>query len=142
MTDRPGDHAEAASWMPVVLWAAAVYNILWGGFVVLFPNALFRWLGMMPPNYPQIWQAVGMIVGVYGVGYACAATAPLRHWPIVLVGFLGKLFGPIGFVLAARQGALPWRFGWINLTNDVIWWLPFALILHRAYQVHRFTRRS
>ena len=38
------------------------------------------------PRYPQIWQCVGMIVGVYGVGYLVAASDPLRHWPIVLVG--------------------------------------------------------
>lgn len=121
-------------WMSRVLLAAAAYNILWGGFVVFFPLTVFRWLDMEPPNYPQIWQCVGMIVGVYGVGYAVAATDPLRHWPVVLVGFLGKVFGPTGFLQAALTGALPWRFGLNNLTNDVIWWIPFAMILYRAYQ--------
>ncbi len=87
---------------------------------------------MKPPGYPAIWQCLGIVIGVYGVGYACAATAPLRHWPIVLVGLLGKILGPMGFVLAARHGELPWRFGWILLTNDLIWWLPFAVMLWRA----------
>src|SRR5215468_2521786 len=91
----------APRWMSGVLWAAAVYNLLWGGCVVLFPLQPFRWLGMPLPNYPQIWQCVGMIVGVYGIGYACAARDPLRHWPIVLVGLLGKIFGPLGFLLSA-----------------------------------------
>jgi hypothetical protein len=76
------------------------YNVLWGGFLVLFPLALFRVLGMEPPNYPQIWQCVGMIVGIYGVGYAAAALAPLRHWPVVLAGLLGKILGPIAFLSA------------------------------------------
>jgi small multidrug resistance pump len=91
---------KADNWMKPVLLAAGVYNILWGGFVLLFPLAMFRWFGMAAPNYPQLWQCVGMIVGVYGVGYIAAARDPLRHWPIVLVGFLGKVFGPIGFVQA------------------------------------------
>ena len=52
-----------------------------------------------------------MIFGVYGVGYAVAATAPLRHWPIVLVGLLGKLFGPVGFIAAALGDKLPWTAG-------------------------------
>lgn len=134
---RSEDMAIAPRWMSRVLWAAAVYNVLWGGAVVLFPLAFFRWLRMEPPNYPQIWQCVGMIVGVYGVGYACAAAAPLRHWPIVLVGFLGKVFGPIGFVAAALQGELPWRFGVLLLGNDLIWWVPFGLILYRAYRAAR-----
>jgi hypothetical protein len=123
--------------MSGVLWAAAVYNLLWGGFVVLFPLLPFRWLGMPPPNYPQIWQCVGMIVSVYGIGYACAARDPLRHWPIVLVGLFGKILGPLGFLLPAWHGELPWAFGWINLTNDLIWWIPFALILHRASRAGR-----
>ena len=50
--------------MRLVLLAAAAYNVLWGAFVVLFPFALFRVLEMELPNYPQIWQCVGMIVGV------------------------------------------------------------------------------
>jgi hypothetical protein len=116
-----------------VLRLAAAYNILWGGAVVLFPLLPFRWAGYPEPNYPQIWQCVGMIVGVYGVGYAIAARNPLVHWPIVLVGLLGKLFGPVGFLYYALRGALPWGFGWTILTNDLLWWLPFAVILRRAY---------
>lgn len=120
--------------MSRVLLAAGAYNILWGGFVVLFPLTMFRWFGMAPPNYPQLWQCIGMIVGVYGLGYAIAARDPLRHWPIVLVGFLGKVLGPVGFLQAALAGDFPWRFGWINVTNDLIWWVPFALILHEAHR--------
>jgi hypothetical protein len=115
--------------MSLVLWAAAVYNVAWGAVVVLFPAQLFRWAGMQPPNYPELWQCIGMLVGVYGVGYAIAATNPVRHWPIVLVGMLGKILGPIGFLHAAWQGALPWKAGWMIVANDLIWWLPFVALL-------------
>ncbi len=122
--------------MSWVLRAAAVYNIVFGTLVVLFPLAFFRIAGLAEPNYPEIWQCVGMIVGVYGVGYWIAATDPMRHWPIVLVGFLGKVLGPIGFLQAAAAGRFPWVFGWINVTNDLIWWIPFAIILVRAKRTH------
>jgi len=122
--------------MKTVLLAAAVYNVLWGAFAVLLPNTMFDWLGMARPNYPQFWQCIGMIVGVYGVGYAIAAFDPLRHWPIVLVGFLGKVFGPLGMVQALWTGALPWSFALNCLFNDLIWWLPFGAILHRAWSHH------
>ena len=82
--------------MRYILLAAGIYNIVWGAFVVLFPGAIFSWLDMPQPNYPQFWQCIGMIVGVYGIGYAIAAFDPVRHWPIVLVGFLGKVLGPAG----------------------------------------------
>lgn len=115
-----------------VLRAAGVYNVLWGGWVILFPRAIFDLAGIPPVNYIEIWQCVGMIVGVYGVGYWIAARDPVTHWPIVLVGLLGKVLGPIGFLGAAMRGRLPWAFGLTNLTNDLIWWIPFALILLNA----------
>ena len=121
------------AWMRRALLCAAVYNLLWGCFVILFPELPFRWAGLEEPNYPQIWQCVGMIVGVYGVGYAIAASNPLRHWPIVLVGLLGKIFGPLGFLYYATRGDLPWITGWTILANDLVWWIPFALILRSAY---------
>lgn len=116
-------------WMKRILLLAGVYNLAWGAFVVLFPTLPFDWLGLEHPRYIQIWQCVGMIVGVYGVGYAIASQSPLRHWPIVLVGLLGKILGPIGFVSAAMEGSLPWAAGWTILSNDLIWWVPFAVIL-------------
>jgi small multidrug resistance pump len=132
----------SVSWMKPVLLAAAAYNLAWGSFVVLFPAALFTWFGMEPPNYPELWQCIGMIVGVYGIGYGIAAFDPARHWPIVLVGFLGKLFGPVGFLQSALQGRLPWRFGWLNVTNDLIWLVPFALILLHAWRANFSTREG
>ena len=127
----------APRWMRHVLLAAAAYNAAWGAFVVLFPAAMFHWLDMPLPNYPELWQCIGMIVGVYGVGYAIAAFDPARHWPIVLVGFLGKIFGPLGMAQALWTGALPWGFALNCVTNDLIWWAPFALILKYAWERHR-----
>jgi small multidrug resistance pump len=119
-------------WMQYVLWIAGVYNILWGTVVILFPNLFFDLVGMERPLYPMIWQCVGMVIGVYGVGYFIAGYQPLRHWPIVLVGFLGKIFGPIGFVYYLATGAFPLYFGLTIIFNDLIWWIPFGLILLAA----------
>jgi peroxiredoxin len=127
--------------MATALMAAGTYNVLYGAFVVLFPNAVFHWAGMTPPNYPWLWQCVGMIVGVYGVGYAIAASNPYRHWPIVLVGMMGKVFGPIGFAGNLLAGSLPIAFGWQILTNDLVWWIPFALILLGAHRAHTHSLR-
>ncbi len=124
--------------MTWTLRIAAVYNVLWGAWVVLWPGDFFMWVGMEPPRYESIWQCVGMIVGVYGVGYWVAARDPLRHWPIILVGWLGKIAGPVGYVDAAWvRGTLDPRFGWTIPTNDLIWWVPFTLILVAAWRSHR-----
>jgi hypothetical protein len=121
-------------WMRPLLLAAGVYNLIWGAWAIFWPQSYFRSANMPDINYPQIWQCVGMIVGVYGLGYIIAASDPVRHWPIVLVGFLGKLLGPLGFLQNVLGGILPWRMGWVNLTNDLIWLVPFILILRHAWQ--------
>jgi len=63
-------------WMRRVLLVAAVYNLVWGAWVIFFPLVPFRWMGVDPPNYPGLWQCIGMIVGVYGIGYGAAALDP------------------------------------------------------------------
>lgn len=118
------------------LIAAGVYNLAWGALTVLYPAWLFRLTGLAEPNYPFIWQCVGMIVGVYGIGYLAAARDPVRHWPIVLVGFLGKIFGPLGYASGVVRGEVPPEFGWTLLTNDLIWWVPFAMMLYHAFRVN------
>ncbi|MDQ3860039.1 MAG: hypothetical protein M3266_00460 [Actinomycetota bacterium] len=50
----------STGWMSAVLLAVAVYSVLWGGFVVLFPFAVVRLVGMELPNYPQIWWRTGI----------------------------------------------------------------------------------
>jgi hypothetical protein len=122
--------------MKWTLIAAGIYNIAWGTLVVLLPSQPFGWLGMSPPNYPAMWQCLGMVVGVYGVGYWIAARDPARHWPIVLVGWLGKVLGPIGFLRAATAGELPWAFGLVNVTNDLVWLVPFTAILYYAWRMN------
>lgn len=122
-------------WVPALLKFAGVYNFAWGVFVVLFPTLPFRLIGMEPPNYPALVQCLGMVVGVYGVGYLLAARDPVTLWPLVLVGLLGKLLGPVGFVYAASIGEFPWLMGLTILTNDVAWWLPFTAILFHAARV-------
>ena len=120
--------------MKWVLLFGGAYNLLWGTFVIVRPDLMFTWAGMDQPRYPELWQCIGMIVGVYGVGYAIAAFDPVRHWPIVLVGFLGKIFGPIGMAKALYDGTLPSRFATTILSNDLIWWIPFGLILWHAWK--------
>ena len=75
--------------------------------MILFPAAMFQLAAMPVINYPQIWQCIGMIIGVYGIGYLIAAANPWRHWPIVLVGLLGKILGPLGVAYAIVQRTLP-----------------------------------
>jgi hypothetical protein len=127
--------------MPIVLLLAGFYNLAWGTWTILSPSVSFAYSGMEVPDkplhYPHLWQCIGMIVGVYGVGYAIAARDPVRLWPLVFVGFLGKLFGPIGLAFGVVNSQIPPEALITVIPNDLIWWLPFILILRHAYRVNR-----
>ncbi|MBX3438930.1 MAG: redoxin domain-containing protein [Planctomycetaceae bacterium] len=124
-------------WMYGVLWLAGIYNLVWGLSVVAFPQATLAWIGLSAAGPPAIWQCLGMVIGVYGIGYLIAASDPFRHWPIVLVGLLGKILGPLGFAANLLSGALPASMGRMILLNDVIWWIPFGGILWGALRFHQ-----
>ena len=121
-------------WMRWWLLAAGVYNIVWGSVVVVAPDFPFALANMPALAQPgrAIWQCLGMVLAAYGLGYIAASRAPLRHWPIVFVGLFGKVMGPIGFVWSAWQGTIAWKFGATILTNDLLWWIPFGLMLLAA----------
>lgn len=125
------------SWMFITLILAGFYNLLWGFWVIAFPELSFTLLGATPPTPIEIWQCVGMIVGVYGIGYIIAATNPYKHWPIILVGFLGKIFGPLGFSKSLIERVFPLSFGINIIFNDLIWWIPFFLILKSVYAYYK-----
>jgi peroxiredoxin len=123
------------------LWAAGLYNICWAVVAIRWPSSVCHGLGLDGMIYPEIWQYVGLLIGAYGLAYIVAASAPLRHWPVVFVGLLAKIAGPIGFVRAATAGRLPWHLGLTVAVNDLIWWIPFTVILIRSYQRYLGARR-
>ena len=113
-------------------YAAALYNLVWGSATVLLPHWFFALVGMPLPNYLPFWQVVGMFVLVYAPAYWWAARYPARHPHLILIGFIGKALGPLGFVCAFTAGQLPLAFGFVNLSNDLIWLPAFALYLREA----------
>lgn len=136
------ERTDAPVWASRWLRAAGIYNLLWGATTIAFPHFLFDISGIDRLNYPEIWQCVGMIVGVYGIGYLIAASDSRTHWLIVLVGLLGKVFGPIGFLVALLRGTFPPLFGLTILTNDLLWWIPFTMILRDAAKHQGATSQS
>jgi hypothetical protein len=105
--------------------AAAIYNLVWGTAVVLFPGPLLRLAGMEGTAATPLVQVIGMMVGVYAYGYYLLAREPERYSGLIWIALAGKTFGPLGFVYSAAMGTLPWSFGWICLFNDLIWWPIF-----------------
>jgi len=116
-----------------VFIAAGVYNILWGLFSVFRPQWLFQFSDMPLQNYPQIFACLGMVVGLYGIIYLEIARAPERGWLLAAVGLTGKVLGPIGLVQLILSGSWPQSTAILSITNDLIWWIPFAIYLYDAW---------
>ena len=114
------------------MFAAAIYNLAWGGINILLPSLYFDLIGIEPPNYKGIWQVVGMFVLVYAPAYWWVARYPERYPQLVVIGFLGKLLGPVGFAWSVAFSDFPLIFGVTIVTNDLIWYPAFVGYLRRA----------
>jgi hypothetical protein len=88
-------------------------------------------------NHPQIFACLGMVVGLYGILYFEVARVPERGWLLAAVGLLGKVLGPVGLAQLIWTGTWPLATLVLCLTNDFIWWIPFALYLYDAWPCFR-----
>lgn len=112
------------------LIAAGVYNLAWGAVSCLAPSWQLELMGIPTTDIViLLWQCIGMIVGVYGIGYIIAAIDPGTHWPIILVGLLGKVLGVSGMIWYIIQGTVPLEFGLTCCLNDLIWIPAFYRLL-------------
>ena len=121
---------------------AALYNIAFGIWACIWPGALFAMLEMAAPNYPSLWQCLGMVVGLYGILYVYAAIRLDRAKLIIVIGLAGKILGPIGMFIAFQSGEWPFRAVTLIVFNDFLWWLPFTVFLLDGTRIGERLRAS
>jgi hypothetical protein len=120
---------------------AGCYNLSFGIWAGFWPLSFFDLFDLAAPRYPGIWACLGMVVGVYGLLYLHAAWRLETAWPIIAVGFLGKVLGPIGMIMSFDDD-WPRRIGMLCVYNDLIWWLPLGLFLVRGTPFARWLVRA
>jgi hypothetical protein len=125
----PGPTPYRARLYRALLLLAAAYNAAFGLWAGLWPRSFFDVFGLAQPTYPAIWQCVGMVVGVYALLYAYGALRLDLARPYVAVGLLGKILGPLGWLVTISSGQWPARTFSLIVFNDLIWWAPFTLFL-------------
>ena len=120
-------------WARIILFCAAAYNLFWGALISVYPQILL--FGNPSSAFVLILlRCIGMLVGVYGVAYYFASKDPVRYWPLIFVGFLGKLLGPPGAIYYVWRGELTPSFLWVNVFNDLIWLFPFGWVLYQVWK--------
>ncbi len=116
-------------WMRVVLVAIGVCSIIMGLTSIIAPHVSIRWAGYDHVQPVEIWQYMGVMIGVFGLAYLIAAINPFRHWVVVFVGFTVKLLAVLGFLCLFFAGLMDTNVVPILLLGSVIWLPFFALIL-------------
>ena len=106
-------------------YAAAIYNTVWAIVVILLPAKTAQAVGVDATPFVPFVQVIGMMVGVFAIGYYLLARNPQRYCGFIWIALAGKTLGPLGFVYYAWRGVLPWSFGWTCVLNDLIWWPAF-----------------
>ena len=129
-------HCETPCWMRRVLLAAGIYHLIFAVWAILCPCVWFDWIGMEHPNHPMMWQGVGLVMGIFGVGLILSAKNPIQHWMIVLTGLMKFSIGIIGFGNALFHHDIALRSIWFMVVDDLIWWFPFASILWASLRAH------
>jgi small multidrug resistance pump len=126
--DRP--HHSWRRWHGIALLGAGFQCLVWGVYIILWPVSSSLAYGFArPPVELFLWQGTGLVIVLFGIGYVIASTNPLQHWLIVLIGLLGKSLGPVGMTWSVYHGQVSSRVLYLIPINDLVWLVPFGLIL-------------
>lgn len=110
---------------------AAIYNLLVGGAMLAAPARIAAQLQLSGAGAPFAVAMVGLLVAVFGLGYALVSHSPAQNRGIVLIGLVGKTG-------AAALGALQYAAGVISAggfalaMGDLVFVALFALFLWRG----------
>jgi hypothetical protein len=120
----------------VLMWRgifafAALYNFAVGGAMLAFPDRAAAGLGLSGAGAPFAIAMVGMLIAVFGVGYAMVSHAPARNRGIVWIGLLGKIGAA---ALGASQyvaQVIPFSTFLLGM-GDAVFVVMFAIFLWRG----------
>ena len=110
---------------------AALYNLAVGGTMLATPGALAEQLNVEGAGAPFALMMSGLLIAMFGVGYALVARDPAGNRGIVWIGMIGK----IG---AAALGTIQYQAGIVPFTTfalgmgDLVFVALFALFLWRG----------
>jgi hypothetical protein len=110
---------------------AAFVNLAVGGAMAAAPARVAEQLGVTGPGGPYAITMVGMMIAVFGVGYAIVARNPAGNRGIVWIGIVGKLGAAALAAMQYAAGLIPTSTFALGM-GDVVFAALFALFLWRG----------
>lgn len=131
----PQESFRSPQWHRIALTIASLQCVVWGIFILAFPSQSASFYGFEKPLTDVfLWKGTGLIILLFGVGYGIASLDPLRNWSVIVPGFIAKILGPIGMAMSVYEGEVSRRVLILLPVNDIVWWIPFTMILLHAYR--------
>lgn len=133
-------------WMRYLLRFAGCFNLLAGLAMICLYHEGYKLLGIPKPALVLPVQVMGILVGLFGVGYLLVASSPVENRNLLLLGFWSKALSSLAVMHYVLKGQLPWSFVPVLFFADVIYLPFFYVILRRlnrlaAEQRQRWTVR-
>ncbi len=123
------------------LFIAAVYFVLWGAMVLIFPNSLESILVETADISLIFWDLIAVMTMVFGIGLLVAAFDPFRNWLIMFINLLFHMSIIGGFLVGLYKGFFSSTFLPFLFFNHVIWIIPLIAgmvsVYRRAYQADK-----
>jgi len=127
-------------WMTHLLRFAGVFNLLAGTGMICLYHEGFKMLGVPKLAITLPVQVMGILVGLFGVGYLLVAANPVENRNLLMLGFWSKALSSLAALWYVAIGRLPPGFAVTVFFADVIYLPFFFMILRRLYRAAREER--
>lgn len=110
---------------------AAFYNLAVGGAMLAASERAAAALNISGAGGPFAMAMAGLLIAVFGVGYAMVAAAPAKNRGIVWIGVIGKIGAAALAGVQFQAGAIPLSTFLLGM-GDLVFVVLFALFLWRG----------
>lgn len=110
---------------------AAFYNLAVGGAMLAAPTRIAAQLGVSGTGAVYAMLMVGLMIAVFGVGYAIVSAAPGKNCGIVWMGAIGKIGAAVLAAVQFNAGVIPFNTFLLGM-GDLVFVALFALFLWRG----------
>jgi hypothetical protein len=110
---------------------AAFYNLAVGGAMLAAPARVAEQLNISGGGAPFAVAMAGLLIAVFGIGYAMVSAAPAKNRGIVWIGLIGKIGAAALAAVQFNAGVIPLNTFLLGM-GDLIFVALFALFLWRG----------